>query len=144
MNTFKFFVFALMGAIGISACGVKSEAIEKEEALLKEVFAIHDAVMPKMSEIVSLKGQLKELEAADTTKAMEAKAAISQLEKGEEGMMEWMNKFMQPGKLRETKKHEEIMSYLESEKQRITKVRDDMNNSIDTAQRVLGSVQKSE
>jgi hypothetical protein len=127
----------------LTACGGNGEAIEKEEALLKEVFEIHDAVMPRMSEIVALKGQLKELE-TDTTKALEAQAAISQLEKAEEGMMDWMNKFTQPEKLRESKKHEEIMSYLDGEKQRITKVRDDMNNSIETAQRMLGMGQKSE
>ncbi len=144
MNKLKFFIFSTLAALVFAACGAESEVVQKEEALLKEVFAVHDAVMPKMSEIVSLKGQLKELEAADTTKAVEAKDAISQLEKGEEGMMDWMNKFMQPGKLRKSKKHEEIMSYLEREKQRITQVQDDMNNSIEAAKRVLAGSQKAQ
>jgi hypothetical protein len=144
MNKLNFFIFSTLAAIFFAACGVKSEAVEKEEALLKEVFAVHDAVMPKMTEIVSLKGQLKELEAADTTASIEINAAISLLEKGEEGMMDWMNQLIPLDKLRESKKHEEIMTYLESEKQRITKVRDDLNNSIETAKGVMGGTQKTQ
>ena len=36
------------------------------------------------------------------------------------------------------------MTYLEQEKQRITKVRDDMNNSIEAAEQLLASMPKPE
>lgn len=122
----------------IASCGGSRPEIEQEDALRNEVFAIHDAVMPRMSEIVKLKGKLRELP-MDTTNEAVMRAAISQLEKAEEGMMDWMNKFTQPEKLRETKSHEEIMQYLSAEKNTISQVRDDMNNSIQVAERLLGS-----
>lgn len=122
----------------IASCGGSNQEIEKEDALRNEVFAIHDAVMPRMSEIVKLKGKLRELP-MDTTNEAVMRAAISQLEKAEEGMMDWMNKFKQPETLRETKSHEEIMQYLDGEKTTISQVRDDMNNSIQVAERLLGS-----
>jgi hypothetical protein len=74
----------------------------------------------------------------------EVAAAISFLGKAEDGMMEWMVQFKQPAKLRESKKHEEIMAYLEAEKQRISQVRDDMNNSIKAAGQLLASMPKAE
>ena len=45
-------------------------------------------------------------------------------------MMGWMNNFTAPEKMRDTKSHEEIMAYLQSQKVEITKVRDTMNGSI--------------
>lgn len=143
MKKINWVLLTIFAALLFVSCGNSNENIGKEDLLRDEVFAIHDAVMPRMTEIVELKGKLLEL-SADSTKALEAKAGISQLEKAEEGMMDWMAKFQQPNKLRETKKHEEIMAYLEGEKQRITKVRDDMNNSIETAQRMLTPVPKAE
>ncbi|MCC6725593.1 MAG: hypothetical protein IT258_13885 [Saprospiraceae bacterium] len=143
MKRFNWFFFLATFSISFLACGGSNEHTEKEDALKDEVFAIHDEVMPKMSDIVALKGKLLDM-AADSTKALEAKAAISQLEKAEEGMMDWMNNFQQPDKLRETKQHEEIMAYLESEKQRIAAVREAMNNSIKTGQRILAEAPKAE
>ena len=125
--------FALILAYG---CGGPNPEYSAQDALRDEVFVIHDEVMPKMSEIVQLKGSLLEM-TADSTNEVEAKAAISQLEKAEDGMMTWMNKFTGPEKLRGTKRHEEIMAYLENEKTEISKVRDAMHNSIQYATKLL-------
>ncbi len=125
--------FALILAFG---CGGPNSEYTAQDALRNEVFAIHDEVMPMMTEIVRLKGSLLEM-TADSTKEIEAKAAISQLEKAEDGMMTWMNKFTVPEKLRETKRHEEIMAYLEGEKTEMSKVRDAMLNSIQYASKLL-------
>lgn len=118
------------------ACGGESTAFKQEDSLRNEVFAIHDEAMPKMTDIVQLKGGLIELP-TDSTNEAEVKSANSQLEKAEDAMMAWMNNFKAPEKLRDTKSHEEIMAYLENEKLEITKVRDLMNNSIANAKRIL-------
>lgn len=135
MIKFSYFLTILF-SLSLVACGNDAD-IQKEDELRNEVFAIHDEVMPKMSDIVNLKGQLMEM-SLDSTNEAEVKAAISQLEKAEDGMMQWMNNFIQPEKMREDKKtHQEILQYLQDEKQAITKVRDDMHNSIDDGQRML-------
>ncbi len=143
MKSFNHFFISIFTAALFFACGANDPSIEKEDALRSEVFAIHDEVMPRMSEIVALKGKLEALN-PDSTKAAEIAAAISLLGKAEDGMMEWMVQFKQPAKLRESKKHEEIMAYLAAEKQRITQVRDDMNNSIKAAEQLLASFPKAE
>lgn len=122
----------------IWACGGESPEIKQEDSLRNEVFAIHDEVMPKMSDIVQLKGSLIELP-TDSTNETEIKSAHNQLEKAEDAMMAWMNNFKAPEKLRDTQGHEEIMAYFENEKLEITKVRDLMNNSIANAKRILES-----
>jgi hypothetical protein len=132
---FKFFISCFI-ALFLVACGDNIQNVEKENALRDEVFAIHDGVMPRMTEIVTLKGKLDSLSASGNN-VEELKRYQTFLENAEDGMMEWMTHFQEPEKLRETKKHEEIMTYLESEKQRITKVRDDMNNSIQAAENAL-------
>jgi hypothetical protein len=143
MKSFNLFFISIFTAVLLAACGANDQNIETEDALRDEVFVIHDAVMPRMSEIVAFKGKLEAL-TTDSLKEQEIKAAIMVLEKAEDGMMEWMAQFQQPNKLRGSKTHEEIMTYLEQEKQRITKVRDDMNNSIEAAEQLLASMPKPE
>ncbi len=130
------FFISCLTVLFLVACGDNNQNVEKENALRDEVFAIHDGVMPRMTEIVTLKGKLDSLSASGNN-VEELKRYQTFLERAEDGMMEWMTHFQEPEKLRETKKHEEIMTYLESEKQRITKVRDDMNNSIQAAENAL-------
>jgi prefoldin subunit 5 len=143
MKSFNHFFISIITATLFFACGSSSPDIEKEDALRNEVFVIHDEVMPRMAEIVALKGKLEALK-PDSTKVAEVEAAISFLVKAEDGMMEWMVQFKQPANLRESKKHEEIMAYLEAEKQRISQVRDDMNNSIKAAGQLLATMPKAE
>jgi hypothetical protein len=121
------------------SCGGSSNpAFEQEDALRNEVFAIHDEVMPKMSDIVRLKGNLVEFK-TDAANEAEVKGALIQLEKAEDAMMSWMNNFKAPEKMRDLKSHDEIMGYLQSQKEEIAKVRDSMNGSISTAERILSS-----
>lgn len=130
-----FFALAL-GFLMWLGCGADQAVFKQEDELRNEVFAIHDEVMPRMSDIVQLKGGLLEVK-TDSTNALEIKAAQVLLEKAEDAMMTWMNNFSAPEKLRESKKHEEIMQYLAGQKEEITKVRDMMNNSISNAKRIL-------
>ncbi|MCF8243977.1 MAG: hypothetical protein K9J37_01100 [Saprospiraceae bacterium] len=141
MKKFTILKTLMLAVILLSSCGGPNPEFEQEESLRNEVFVIHDEVMPKMSDIVRLKGGLMEMK-TDTTIDAEVKATMSQLEKAEDAMMGWMNNFTGPEKLRESKSHEEIMAYLQNEKLEITKVRDAMNNSIGTAERILSGVKQ--
>ena len=99
MKSFNLLFISIFTAVLLAACGANDQNIETEDALRDEVFVIHDAVMPRMSEIVAFKGKLEAL-TTDSLKEQEIKAAIMVLEKAEDGMMEWMAQFQQPNKLR--------------------------------------------
>ncbi|MBI1227860.1 MAG: hypothetical protein GC192_21690 [Bacteroidetes bacterium] len=134
----KITIFSLLLFVG---CGGENPEFMQEDSLRNEVFAIHDEVMPKMSDIVRLKGGLIELPTDSITEPL-VKASHTQLEKSEDAMMNWMNNFKSPEKLRENKSHEEIMAYLQNEKVEIAKVRDEMNSSIEAAERIISSSKK--
>ena len=55
---------------------------------------------------------------------------ISDLDKADEGMMDWMNGFQQLKKLQAEKNHQEILTYLEEQDAVIKQVGVDMTNSI--------------
>lgn len=128
-------------ALLFSACNSQQQA---EELLEEEVYAIHDEVMPKMSEIQRLARQLRGIQndslSIDPARRIQISEVVFQLEKADEGMMAWMNAFKQPGTLRSSKSHEEIMAYLAGEKIRMEKVKSDMLTSIDAAKALLQSL----
>ena len=129
-------VTSLFACQNNSANNAQSEQ-EAEEKVWSEMMAIHDEVMPKMSTINSLSQMIKKPLAtdpppADTIAAVFEKA-LADLETAEEGMWDWMNQLQKLNKLRATKSHEEIMTYLNAEKQKVQKVRSDMLNSIQAA-----------
>lgn len=119
---------------------------QSEEALKKEIFVIHDDVMPKTSEINRLQRKLrgikKENTSLDSMQQQKLTALLKQLEEAHDGMMVWMNNFKSPAKLRASKSHQEIMEYLNEEKSKIEKVRDDMLMSIDAGDTMLNDLKK--
>ena len=102
---------------------------------------VHDEVMPKMGEINNLRKKLIKLsksgQVGDTIQLSTIQEAIEYLEKADDGMMDWMGEFKSPSKLRGKKSHEEIMTYLKSEKVKVEKVKYDMLTSISTATEIL-------
>lgn len=67
----------------------KKTDVVKENNQMKEVIAIHDEVMPKMSTIGRLAGQLKSK--VDTTaQGKEYQKALRDLQEANESMMDWM------------------------------------------------------
>ncbi len=141
MKKIAFLTMTMVSLLLVCSCETKNPDFEQEDSLRNEVFAIHDEVMPKMSDIVRLKGGLIEMP-TDSISGPMVKATNAQLEKSEDAMMNWMNNFKSPEKLRESKNHEEIMAYLENEKLEIAKVRDEMKNSIEAAERILSAAKQ--
>jgi hypothetical protein len=103
-----------------------------KDPLYDEVMEIHDAVMPKVSDMSKLGRKLKKQQTGlDSSSLVINQKAIADLEHAEEAMFDWMNKF------ESSKKGPEHKAYLEEEKVKISKVSDMMLESIDQAQKVL-------
>lgn len=148
--------FFLSGVIALLAfaCGGNASdqnqqedpaALEKQ--MWEEVMAVHDEVMPKMSEINRLSRGLREYqenqEAIDPQLEERINAALQDLSTAEESMWDWMNNLKQLDGLREQMSHEEIMNYLQEEKTSIDKVRDDMLGAIEEAQKLAEELEIS-
>ena len=97
---------------------------------------IHDNVMPEMSTIHRLRKQLKAIDTSlvKTPSYPNILTYLNDLEKADEGMMSWMAEFSNP--IADT---DEVtaLNYLKNEKDRITKVRDQMLESIAAAKKAL-------
>lgn len=106
------------------------------DVLLAEVMKIHDDVMPKVKDIHRLKKQL-EIQLTATNEGVDKKevqAVYDQLEAADNSMWDWMKAYRQPNK--ETPQ-EEAIKYLEKEKITISKVSEDMLNSIAAGEKLL-------
>jgi hypothetical protein len=117
------------------------EKLEKD--LYDEVIGIHDEVMPKMSTILSLEGQLsermQELDSKNENFQEEIeiyKDQISKLQIADEAMMQWMRNFQVE---QEGWSHDSVMSYMEKEKKSISLVRNQMLEVIENSEKLLGN-----
>jgi uncharacterized lipoprotein NlpE involved in copper resistance len=121
--------------IGIILLGCNSSSQNDElKNLRTEVMAIHDEVMPKMGELRQVEKSLRsasEDQADSVGNAMiEAANAIGV---ANENMMVWMRNY-DPTFAGED---EDVKAYLEEQKDAITKVRDDMLNSLEAGKELL-------
>ena len=98
---------------------------EANQALYDQVMDIHDEVMPKMEDIYKMKIELLE-KIANTPgmveeKRKELEAIISNLDSTNNAMMDWMHNF---NPIPDSLDQEKAREYLETEMERIKKVRD--------------------
>ncbi|MBK8620843.1 MAG: hypothetical protein IPN79_03545 [Saprospiraceae bacterium] len=139
-NTICFLLFWSF-AFSIISCQEKpkkdetEQNIKNENPLYMEVMAIHDAVMPEMGTIHAYKKELKILKNsfAGENKILDA---IQQLNKADDGMMDWMAAFKVP----ENKDSTDL--YLQNEKIKIQKVSDDMYASMAAAKKLIDSLKQ--
>lgn len=104
------------------------------QALYDEVMKVHDEVMPKMNDIYKLKEDLKK-DIADApgmveSKRKEIESAILQLDAASEAMMDWMRNF---NPLPDSLGEENAREYLEVQKVKVDKVKEEMLRAIDEA-----------
>lgn len=103
---------------------------DPNQVLYNQVMDVHDEVMPKMEEMYSLKKQLKEkiTNSADipAEKLKEMESTVLFLDSASKAMMVWMREF-KPDSLQ----GEELREYLESEMERVKKVKEIMLESIE-------------
>lgn len=112
------------------------EEVKIEKALYDDVMDVHDEMMPKMENMMSIKGQLKEKvdllkeEAAQSQLVLEIEAAIQSLETADEAMMNWMRQFDPET---DSLSHEEIVEYYTLQKQKMDSVKVIMVEAIESA-----------
>lgn len=144
----KYAYFALL--LFVFACSKQTEHNHSEtdadsdnpnQVLYDQVMDIHDEVMPRMDDIERLKRELKEEITNTPDMVAERKAeleqVISNLDSAGTAMMDWMHKF---NPLPDSADQEDAREYLENEMEKIKKVRDQMNESIEKAK---GTTQKN-
>ena len=126
--------------IAVLACTSKGPDVKKE---VDQIFDIHDAVMPKMGELMSLRKQVLE----DVNReglSEEEKAArrdlAKSLEDAQKGMMLWMNDWSKNAKphINGETQPDEQQAFFDSEMERVTKVKTDINGAIANAKDLLG------
>jgi hypothetical protein len=130
----------------VSACQNKEQA--QVETLEKEVMMIHDAVMPKMGELITLEDSISQKIALtdsllkitpnDTTLQIILKQSLTlatQLKKADKGMMDWMHKY-KGDSLKKLPAKQAIRAFT-NQKIKIEQVSDDMLKSMEEAQNFI-------
>ncbi|MCB0487805.1 MAG: hypothetical protein R2820_15225 [Cyclobacteriaceae bacterium] len=137
----KLFLLVLLFAIGCGQPTSQSETNTEEDAeenpnqaLYDQVMNVHDEVMPKMEDIYKLKSQLQEMVANTPDMVMEKKESVEntilQLDSASNLMMDWMHQF---DPLPDSSDAEEARAYLESQMEKIKKVKEEMEAAIEQA-----------
>jgi hypothetical protein len=132
----KIFAFGAVLLL-FASCGVSFNT----EAKIDEVLDIHDEVMPKIGEVMNLKKKVlekAEIE-TDSIKVNELRDLAKQLDDANTGMMVWMREWSANSTPHVTEESslEERKAFFKEEIEKVSKVRDDINNSIDAAKKEL-------
>jgi hypothetical protein len=135
-------IFLLILGFGLlfigPGCNSEGSNDNQSETLLleKEVLAIHDEVMPRMSEIEELRSALKDeaMNASlDSTYLQAIHESMKALEAGDSLMWDWMHNYNKPENL----SVDSLKVYLTAEKEKIAGVSTSMKNAIADAQGLL-------
>ncbi|WP_157585420.1 viral A-type inclusion protein [Runella zeae] len=128
----------------IFSCSQEKGNIDQVE---KEVFAIHDEVMPKMGQIMDLRNALSQkIVTIDSLLKIKNEDSLQQqkdqaltlsnaLQQADEGMMNWMHAYN--GDSLKALSGDEALKALNAEKTKISQVRDQMLESITKAEAFL-------
>ena len=107
---------------------------------MEEVMAVHDEVMPKMSTIGKLVGELKP-RVDSTEMGLQYDAAMKDLQDAHKAMMDWMqgfgNHFDSDEILNGKELTEQKKEWLLEEEEKVKALREQINNSIESAQQLL-------
>ena len=123
----RFFVTLLITAMILPSCMWG----KSEETLYDEVMEVHDEAMAKMDAIYQLKRDLKsKADSISDDGKLRIENAIRQLDSADEGMRTWMHDF---NPVKDGMGDEAYYNYLESELEKIKKVREDIANALERA-----------
>lgn len=107
---------------------------KQETALLNDVIKTHDKLMADDDAIMKNKMELKSLAKSDTTLKDSVAVYAKTLDNADNAMMTWMNKFSPDFS---GKTHEQIMTYLNSQKTQILKLDTQINEAIKTSNKYI-------
>lgn len=117
-----------------------NSAANEEATQMETVMQIHDEVMPKMGTIAKYVAELKAK--VDTTEAgQQYEAAMKDLQKANESMMDWMMNFgdrFEPDEILNGKElTAQKQEWLNEEEEKVKALRDQINSSIEKAEVLL-------
>lgn len=118
--------------------GTSENSDNPNQALYDQVMDIHDEVMPKMEDMYKLKKDLQDKIANSPAMVEEQKkeleGMIANLDSASNAMMDWMHNF---NPLPDSVDQEAAREYLENEMERIKKVRDQTNETLEKAKTIV-------
>jgi len=131
----KIFLIALLGCI-ISSC---SNDKAQETALLNDVIKTHDKLMADDGAVMKNRTLLKSIAKTDTSAGVKDSVILysAMLDNADNMMMNWMNKF-NPDFTGKT--HEQIMSYLNTQKVQILQLDSQINTALSTSDNYIKKV----
>ena len=106
------------------------------ETLKKETMAVHDEAMKDLADMNRVSRQLKEFMIVATMLPEQSEqftAAFAKMEKAESDMMNWMSGYKEP----EGVPAKEVIAYLQDQKQKIEKNRDDIRAALEAGKKLL-------
>lgn len=151
-----FISLALLGLI-TSACGGAGQsgqesndsAQDSSAEQWEDIMAVHDEVMPKMSDMNRISRELREYAEQHPDMPAERRekieSTVRELSEAEEGMWEWMNQAPQQyKKLREEGSGEALDQFLEEQQAVIDKVRKNILQAIEDGEKLLSELQSGQ
>lgn len=138
-----FFVVTFVVSCGPEPKFNKEDLAEQEQAWA-QMMEGHDVVMPLMNDLYQVSTQLKELAADAMVEASDfhprAQEALANIEKAEDGMMEWMGGIKENPKDSVRARYEDhaaVMAFIDKEKTDIDQVAEDMQASLSAAKALI-------
>lgn len=141
MKTSKQIVFLIASFFLIFSCkeGKKVEHTTLNSQM-KEVMTIHDEVMPKMSLLGKMVGEMTVKEDSSAL-GLQYKIARIDLQEAHKSMMDWMqgfgNRFDSDEILNGKKLSAQKQNWLDEEEEKVKALRDQINSSIEEAKKLL-------
>jgi hypothetical protein len=137
----KNYFVGILSIVLIASC--TDPKMQKVETLKTECIAIHDEVMPRMSEIVEISSGIKEMRAELDTDTTDSAALIRKnlvlqvelLDSAHESMMVWMNEYVPDYDLDHDA--DQSIKFYEEQKVRIAEVKELMLKSIEDGKNTL-------
>jgi hypothetical protein len=133
-----FTLLTIVGLISVTSCKESKKA--EETSRMEQVMDIHNEVMPKMGTLGKLVGQLKPMADSLGAESIEAKA-MKDLQQANKSMMDWMQGFgnrFDPEEIMNGKElSKEKEQWLKEEEEKVKKVKEDINSSIQRAEEIL-------
>jgi flagellar biosynthesis chaperone FliJ len=119
---------------------VKGDA---NQQLMDEIMALHDEVMPKMSRVAELQQKMSNMATATKDKALKDKQLdlAAQLEKADEAMFAWMEKFPE-GTALEKMSEQEAATVLQAEKAKVISMKEQVLTAIAQTESFIMNLKK--
>ena len=135
-------LFLAVSSLLLFACSSESKEVPcdtpvcEQQQLYDDVITIHDVVMPKLSQISSLKSQIEDrMEVAqDSIERAEWLSLMLQLDRADESMWVWMRQFKPEMDSLVTEKD---MNYLQQQLAEVEQVAEKINSSIAESEQAL-------